>query len=327
MVMAKQGEEARPGEVLATAGEDSAAGYAVAEVPEETEHPTIDLDRVRIVPPSQTPTVRLGDLAKRPGPRAPDQMEMPKPKGPIELPEGRPVTATQVIEVDPDFIVELGRTRAEREEGGAVAGAARVESVWEKWVPPAVKAAEPPVKAEKEAEKAPASTAGGKRPGWGALVMGAVLAGVAVFVVAMVATRGPKGAERAEKEAEKASTAATAVPGAAAGPSATATAGPSATATAGPSATANMTATAGPSTAAVTSAVPAAKKPLRQRAGTNDNPYDAMPVKTAAPLPAVTVPPAVTAAPSAAPAVTAPPTPPVPAPVRSSSLPSQKPEY
>ena len=88
-------------------------------MPEATEHATIEIDRVRLVPPSQTPTVRVADRAKGAGPRAPEQMEKPRPKGMVELPEGRPLTKMQVIEIDPEFLLELERGRLERKAQGA----------------------------------------------------------------------------------------------------------------------------------------------------------------------------------------------------------------
>src|SRR5580693_5916640 len=91
--------EPKPAAVLKTGGEDSARAYVAGELPEQAEHPTVELERVKLVPPTQTPTVRLADLPKRAGPRAPDQMAPPRRKGPIDLPEGRPLTKTQTIDI------------------------------------------------------------------------------------------------------------------------------------------------------------------------------------------------------------------------------------
>ena len=113
--MAKDGDEATPqeGAVIKTAGEDSARAYAVGELREEGEHPTMEMDRVKIVPPSQTPTVRLAEARKGAGPRAPDQMELPKPRPAVYLPEGRPLTKLQEFEIDEDFLAELRQARLE----------------------------------------------------------------------------------------------------------------------------------------------------------------------------------------------------------------------
>src|SRR5580692_5525409 len=102
--MSKQDDQIAPepegGGVLKTEGEDSARAYAASAVPEGTECPTVEVDRVRILPPSQTPTVELAALARRPGPRAPEQMVKVEPKGPVELPDGRPLTKMQRLEID-----------------------------------------------------------------------------------------------------------------------------------------------------------------------------------------------------------------------------------
>src|ERR1700678_4499621 len=99
--MTKQSDETKPepqaeaGAVLKTEGEDVARAYVASAVPEGSEHPTIEVDRVRIVPPTRTPTVRLAEVPKGSGPRAPDQRVWSAPKGPVELPDGRPVTKMQ----------------------------------------------------------------------------------------------------------------------------------------------------------------------------------------------------------------------------------------
>ena len=135
-----------------------------------------------------------------------------------------------------------------------------------------------------------------------------VLGVVAAALVVVVATRGPKAVEQ-----EKAAASAT-VPNAMAVPSASEMTVPSARA---PSAVPSPSTGASVAPAVVPS-VPLKRLPARPRGSSEEDPYADAAV---APLPAVTV------APSAAPTVMAPLTPPIPAPARSSSLPSQKPEY
>jgi hypothetical protein len=298
--MTKQGDEARPetGAVLKTGGEDSASAYASSDVPEAVDGPTLDVDRVKLVPPSQTPTVKLADLAKRAGPRAPDQMVKPKPKGPVALPEGRPLTKMQELEIDPDFLAELRRARfasEARRAGGAEVEVAEVERAAAAGATVELPVAEAP-------SAAPVSTAAATTPpGRRGLAMG-VAVGVTVAAGVIAALR--MGRETAVEPAPRESATATEMPTAAA------TAVPSAIAT--PERTPSLSTV--PSAAPTSSAAPpqAIRPPGKPRSG-GDDPYGATPT----PSPLKTAAPALTVAPSVAPPVTtatatAPPPAPIP---------------
>jgi hypothetical protein len=297
--MAKQREETKPGggEVLKTEGEASARAYAEAAVPGATLCPTVEMDKVRLLPPTQTPTTRLGDLAKRAGPRAPDETTKPAPKPLVDLPEGRPVTEMQVIEIDPELLLELARRQNEREAPGAPASgteplAARTESPWVQETGAPTAAAE-----ETPATKTPPATAttqATKHPARRAAITAAVL-GVAVVVAVLAATHAPRPTEERKRTATaKASTTATVT---------------RTVVTATPSTTAMPAATATPSTTASAPAAPRVETPApiarARAAATQRDPYDdaAVPSASAAPAPAAVPPPAKTAttAPTASP--------------------------
>jgi hypothetical protein len=204
----KPGEAKPGGEVLKTAGEASAAAYAEGEVPDATDCPTIEVDRVRIVSPTQTPTVKLADRAKGSGPRAPDQMVKPTPKGPVELPEGRPVTKMQVIEIDPEFLLEL-ETRRKASTGGtaqteAEAHLGPTDSPWVKEAPAQPRAAELP--SAGGPPSAPVSTEARERSSRGAVLVAAAVL-LTALVLGMAATRGPRAEEKAATSAAVTTTA------------------------------------------------------------------------------------------------------------------------
>lgn len=273
----KQGDSKKPGEgeVLTTGGEASAAGYVAAEVPAGKDCPTIDVARVRIVPPSQTPTVKLGDVAKGAGPRAPEQMVRPKPKGLVELPEGRAVTKMQRIEIDPEFLLGLEQGLIEGDEGGAAktGGEEAAEG------PPAEMVSEPV-----------------KRRGRSGMVM-AVAIGVTVVVgviAAMMPRRGPEPNTRGS---------ATAVPSATVVPNATATVTPPALPTstelvAAPPASATSPAALPP--ASVTAHAPERPRVVPQPSSDADDPYADASVKPLPVAPAPAVPKPVAPSPAAA---------------------------
>jgi hypothetical protein len=322
--MAKQGDdEAKPGtrEVLATSGEDSAAGYAAGEVPEAADQPTIDLARVRIVPPSQTPTVKLVALAKRPGPRAPDQTRLREPTGPVDLPEGRPLTATQSVNVDHDFLVELAKARAER--GGNEAEAARdeapeaqelkvqepeaqqKESPWVKEAPPvmdpaALPSAEgpPPAPVSTEAEE--------KKPARSRVVLTSVTIALTVAVATIAALQPGRGGTMETAPKASASPSTTAAPSTStAAPSTTARedAGPGARPAPAPSATVSTSTAAAPRASATPNVPTAPIKAPGKAASPVDEIYDAAVPKPSTPAAAPPPPAPTPTAPSPSPAV------------------------
>jgi hypothetical protein len=331
--MAKHSDdETKPGprEVLATSGEDSAAGYAAGEVPEAPEATTIDLDRVRIVPPSQTPTVKLVELAKRRGPRAPDQMKLREATGPVELPEGRPLTATQSVNVDPDFLLELAKARAEREAAGkeerrdgeveAVKEngpalkrpereAQPKESPWVKEAPPIVNAAALP--SAGAPPSAPVSTAGEgaeKKPARGRVVLTGVTIGLTMAVAVIAALRPGSGGTVNTTPTASASPSTAAAPSPSTAAPSTTTVAPSTTTTeAGPGVPPtpppNATMSASPRTTATPSVSPGLNRAPGKAVSPVDETYDAAVPKPSTPAAAPPAPGPTLPAPSPSPAV------------------------
>jgi hypothetical protein len=267
--MAKQNDppSATGADTLKTGGEAAARGYAAADVPAATLCPTMEMDKVRILPPTQTPTVKLGDLANPTGPRDPDAKTKPKPKPPVELPEGRPTTAMQVIEIDPELLVELTRRQAEREAHDAATPGHDAPWVQETGT---TTTADPPTASTPAAPNHAAATARPTKTIFGMAILAVALL---VAVVAVTRTREPRGPQNVTPAA-KTSTIATA----------------SAAPTAIPSTTAAPTATTAPLATASASAGPRAPAPVataRARAAATRDPYDEVtaPASTASPAP------------------------------------------
>jgi hypothetical protein len=104
--------------VLRSNGGNEERAYAVLALPPTCPEPTGEAERVQIVDPRHTSTVRSGDARPGSGPRNLDQKTWPPPKPPgIELPDGLPATKQQRIYIDPALVAEW-REEARMREGG-----------------------------------------------------------------------------------------------------------------------------------------------------------------------------------------------------------------
>lgn len=92
--------------VLRSDGEDQARAYVESEVPPSRAVPEVAGERVAIVDPRATTTVRRYEGATGSGPRNPDQKSPPRDEDDepsVELPEGLPLTAPQSVFVPPEL--------------------------------------------------------------------------------------------------------------------------------------------------------------------------------------------------------------------------------
>jgi hypothetical protein len=98
--------------ILRSNGENEARAYAKVELRPSPPAPPVDLERVQIVDPRDTVTVRRA--APRSGPRDPEQRVWPPPPPPaIDLPDALPATKAQRVILDPALVA---RWRAARKE-------------------------------------------------------------------------------------------------------------------------------------------------------------------------------------------------------------------
>src|SRR5262249_15432548 len=101
-------------QVLRSNGENEARAYAEVEVRPSGPEPEAVAERVEIVDPRHTSTVRRG--VRRAGPRNPAQKALPGEKLPsVELPDGRPATKAQRVIIDPELAAQW-RAEAKRKE-------------------------------------------------------------------------------------------------------------------------------------------------------------------------------------------------------------------
>jgi hypothetical protein len=98
-------------QVLRSNGENEARAYAEVEVRPSPPERDIEVERVAIVDPRHTSTVRRGARRAGAGPRNPEQDAWPARKPPsVDLPDGRPATKAQRVMIDPEL---AARWRAE----------------------------------------------------------------------------------------------------------------------------------------------------------------------------------------------------------------------
>ena len=93
--------------VLRSNGENDARAYAVVELRPSRFEAAGEIERVRIVDPRHTSTVRRGAPGTGSEPRNPAQMAWRPPKPPgIELPDALPATKAQRVLIDPELLAE-----------------------------------------------------------------------------------------------------------------------------------------------------------------------------------------------------------------------------
>ena len=93
---------------LCSEGQSQASAYVEVEVPPSRVEPTLDMQRVELLEPSETPEPPHDAPPKSTGPRNPHQTRAPTDKDEprIELPEGLPLTAAQRVFVPPELAAE-----------------------------------------------------------------------------------------------------------------------------------------------------------------------------------------------------------------------------
>jgi len=91
--------------VLRSNGENELRAYAVILLRPSPVDAIAEIERVRIIDPRHTSTVRRGSPGKGSGPRNAAQMTWcpPKPPG-IELPDALPATKAQRVIIDPELL-------------------------------------------------------------------------------------------------------------------------------------------------------------------------------------------------------------------------------
>jgi hypothetical protein len=98
--------------VLESHGRNEARAYAVLDVPPARPEPPMAEERVLVVDPRTTSTVRAARAAS--SPRNADQKAWPLPPPPaIDLPDGLPATEAQRVHIDPELVA---RWRAEAKD-------------------------------------------------------------------------------------------------------------------------------------------------------------------------------------------------------------------
>jgi hypothetical protein len=101
-------------QVLRSNGENEARAYVEVEVPPSPPAPAVEIDRVRIVDPRDTVTVRRG--APRSTPPNPQQRVWPPQAPPaVDLPDALPATKAQRVILDPALVARW-RAQAARKE-------------------------------------------------------------------------------------------------------------------------------------------------------------------------------------------------------------------
>jgi hypothetical protein len=93
--------------VLESNGMNEARAYVIVVVYPAQPEPILEHERVQIVDPRATSTVRSGAPCPSAGPRNPDQRVWPAAKAPgIELPDGLPATKAQRVRIDPELMAQ-----------------------------------------------------------------------------------------------------------------------------------------------------------------------------------------------------------------------------
>lgn len=91
--------------VLRSNGENEVRAYAVIDLRPSRREAALEMERVRIVDPRHTSTVRRGSLGTGSGPRNAAQVAWRPPNPPgIELPDALPATKAQRVLIDPELI-------------------------------------------------------------------------------------------------------------------------------------------------------------------------------------------------------------------------------
>jgi hypothetical protein len=93
--------------ILRSNGEDEARAYAVVELRPSPPEVAAELERMRLIDPRHTSTVRRGSARTGARPRDPAQMAWrpPRARG-AELPDALPATKAQRVLIDPELLAE-----------------------------------------------------------------------------------------------------------------------------------------------------------------------------------------------------------------------------
>ena len=103
--------------VLCSDGKATAWAYVLVPAPLSVPTPSAPGERVLLVDPLRTPTVRRNEPRPASGPRNLDQRAWSAPEAlAVELPDRRPATKTQRVILDPDLVARWrADARAKRE--------------------------------------------------------------------------------------------------------------------------------------------------------------------------------------------------------------------
>jgi hypothetical protein len=103
-------------QTLTSNGSNEARAHAVVLVRPSRPEPAVAIDRVQIVDPRHTSTVRLGPASAGSGPRNPEQTMWAPPELPaIDLPDGLPATKAQRVFISPELVASWRAEAKEKE--------------------------------------------------------------------------------------------------------------------------------------------------------------------------------------------------------------------
>jgi hypothetical protein len=96
-----------PLRTLRSNGETEASAYVETVLPASRAEPALEEERVAIVDPRHTPTLRLDKPPQTSGPRNEAQATLPEPgELAVELPDARPTTTSQLVVVPPELAAQ-----------------------------------------------------------------------------------------------------------------------------------------------------------------------------------------------------------------------------